>query len=75
MPNRRGADATTTVRPGTDFWAASMCLSRISAWRLSQDCATNTASSPNTTAKAIITMVLVRTALLSGTRLHPLVAA
>ena len=36
---------------------------RCSAWLLSQDCATNTASRPNTTANAIITMVLVRTRL------------
>ena len=34
---------------------------RISAWLLSQDCAMNTASSPNRTAKPIMTMVLMRT--------------
>ena len=39
---------------------------RISAWLFSQDCATKTASRPNTTANAIITMVLVRTRLPSG---------
>ena len=36
---------------------------RISAWLLSHDCATKTASNPNTTAKAIMTMVVARTAL------------
>ena len=34
---------------------------RISAWLLSQDCAMKTASSPNRTAKPIMTMVLMRT--------------
>ena len=33
----------------------------ISAWLLSQDCAMKTASSPNRTAKPIMTMVLMRT--------------
>ena len=36
---------------------------RSSAWLLSQDCATKTASRPNTTATPIMTMVLVRTTL------------
>jgi hypothetical protein len=36
---------------------------RCSAWLLSQDCDTKTASRPNITANAIMTIVLVRTRL------------
>jgi len=38
----------------------SSTLARIAAWLLSQDCATKTASKPNTTAKPTITRVLAR---------------
>jgi len=60
-PNRSGRVATTIVRSGTGaFRCASMLFKRASAWLLSQVCARKTASSPNRTAKPIMTMVLVR---------------
>ena len=61
LPNRSGFDATTMVRVVIGFFCAFRLFMRISAWLSSQLCATNTASRPNTTAKAIITMVLTRT--------------
>jgi hypothetical protein len=39
-------------------------LARIAAWLLSHDCATKTASKPNTTAKPTMTRVLARIALI-----------
>ena len=58
-----GFAATTIVRVVVGFRLASRLFMRCSAWLLSHDCATNTASRPNSTANAIITMVLVRTRL------------
>jgi hypothetical protein len=61
LPKRSGLLATTMVSVGIAFFCASMLRRRISAWLFSQDCARNTASRPNTTAKPIITIVLERT--------------
>ena len=54
-PPRGSASATGCV-----FWASRL-RRRASACELSQDCATNTASRPNTAATAIMMMVLLRT--------------
>ena len=61
LPKRSGFDATTIVLVLIGFLLASRLRMRCSAWLLSQDCATKTASRPNSTANAIMTMVLVRT--------------
>ncbi len=74
-PKRSGALATTTVRVATVCGFVSMFLRRSSAWRLSHEFATNTASRPNTTANPIITMVLVRTAVTLRGRLKFVLAA
>ena len=69
VPYRSGFDATTIVLVLSGFLLASRLRIRCSVALLSHDCATKTASRPNSTAKAIITMVLVRTRL---PRLTPL---
>jgi hypothetical protein len=61
LPKRSDLPATTIVFVAIGFLFASRLFMRISAWLLSQDCAMKTASNPNTTANAIITMVEVRT--------------
>src|SRR5262249_13997248 len=63
LPKRSGRLATHSAQEGVRLtFCASRLLSRASAWELSQDCATNTASRPNTAATAIMMMVLLRTA-------------
>ena len=61
-PNCNGCLATTIVLVTAGFFCASRLRMRTSAWLASHDCATKTASSPKTTAKAIMTTVEVRTA-------------
>jgi hypothetical protein len=63
LPKRSGFAATTIVLVASGFFCASRLRARISAWLLSHDCATKTASSPKRTATPIMTMVLVRTTL------------
>ena len=58
---RSGLVATTTVWVATTFSGCAMLFSFSSAWRLSQPCATNTASNPNAADAPIIPTVLVRT--------------
>ncbi len=61
LPKRSGFDATTIVAVLVGFLLDSRLRMRCSAWLLSHDCATKTASRPNSTANAIMTMVLLRT--------------
>jgi hypothetical protein len=65
LPNRSGLPATTMVCVATVRFCDSRLFMRASAWLVSHDCATKTASRPNRTANPIMTKVLARTIAIS----------